>query len=75
MQHEILLSLAGCPGSIFAVSRDSGLFEVSLESASTPAAFMPGMVWMFCKVGNRFYEPRSFIVDVRITSSATIARS
>ncbi|CAI8017735.1 Gamma-tubulin complex component 4 [Geodia barretti] len=28
MQHEIFLALAGCPGSTFTVSRESGLFEV-----------------------------------------------
>ena len=28
MLHEILLALAGCPGNTFAVSRQSGLFEV-----------------------------------------------
>ena len=32
MQHEIFLALAGCPGSTFTVSRESGLFEVSCTS-------------------------------------------
>ena len=34
MQHEIFLALAGCPGSTFTVSMESGLFEVSCLSAS-----------------------------------------
>ena len=29
MQHEVLLALAGCPGNLFSVSRQSGLLEVS----------------------------------------------
>lgn len=29
MHHEVLLALSGYPGNTFAVSRDSGLFEVS----------------------------------------------
>ena len=32
MQHEILLALAGCPGSTFSVSKQSGLLEVVFRS-------------------------------------------
>lgn len=28
MHHEVLLVLSGCPGNTFAVSRESGLYEV-----------------------------------------------
>ena len=29
MQHEIFLALAGCPGNVFSVSRETGFYEVS----------------------------------------------
>ena len=44
MQHEVLLALSGCPGNTFAVSRQSGLFEVIYSFV----AFLEGTVDKSC---------------------------
>jgi gamma-tubulin complex component 4 len=60
MQHEVLLALSGCPGNTFAVSRQSGLFEVIQDLPFVHPSEV-SLLNRICSLGTYYMQLRDFI--------------